>query len=200
MGDTGKIEGSRLEYPDTCSHQLLRRASRLRTMSTYLHTWDSEVEPASPARPGLVIRTNLGSSIDYLVFTSRAVRRDAAGFSSWESEPVAPPKLTLRTRAVIWVEPLDHWDRSERLLKSRTSRRKTTFYWHFPRGFCLLIAEIQFIDSYTLVLSRELSQTDETDEIFRNYWNLRKIYYLVLRTLRYCVICDSYMILYRICS
>lgn len=86
------------------------------------------------ARSNLVIWTNLGS-FDRLVFTSYAVRRCATGYPSWESKPVAPSssKLTLRTRTVIWVEPLDHWDRSERLLKSCTSRRKTTFCWHLPR-------------------------------------------------------------------
>lgn len=55
----------------------------------------------------------LGLGSDRLVFTPGVVRRegrlDTPGFPSWESEPVVA-KLTLCTPAIIWVEPLDHWD------------------------------------------------------------------------------------------
>jgi len=57
--DTGKIEGSRLKYPDTCLRQL---QANLAVNDTYPHT----VRRPSGAwpRPGLVIRTNPGSLID----------------------------------------------------------------------------------------------------------------------------------------
>lgn len=180
-----KIESSRLKYPDTCSHS--NRASWLQRICIRVKwSWPRccEIGPRNSNQLGV---------LDRLVFTSRAVRRDAAGFSSWESEPVVAQVNPSHSSGHLgWAT------RSLRQVGASAKEPallvgKQLFVDIFPGGFCcLLIIEIRFIYSYTLVLSQDchrsmkrnfLKLSQPKEDLF-SFTNLKILHFF----------CDDYFI------